>query len=695
MADNAEKAENFIESVTGIVISTIKRTALPTIESIVKLLKRVREEILHPQESAHADMIRMFVNYDAGIEDLPPNIASALDPLLHPREQLWASVASGVATSMALTPLEVMARANIQPWQRDYLKNKVPYVLPVDVAIKYASGFPREYLSTIDRIRELGYGDDDADVIFHINKVYVDLNTLRFQLLTNKISRAEAFRQLNWQGYSEPDAMDILSNNTNVIPLNLLIAGIFREHFRETYIPTLAARLGYDTTTLNALVDISRPTLPPSDAVRAFWRGTISSKVANWHIAASGYPLEYAQTIAELTRPRATVDDIIENLFRGKLTQYQVEDELLRRGYTTADIEVMKYARYPRLDPSTIKQAALRGIITWGNHDFLLSQYGFNLSQIDIIKKLYQVIPSISDLIVMAVRDSWNEEAVKQFGYDEDYPEEVGYWTEKQGLPAEWARRYWRAHWQLPSPQMAYEMLHRGVINRDTMELLLRIADYPKFWRDKLIAISYNPYTRVDIRRMYQTGVLNKEEVFKAYKDIGYDDEHASKLTQFTVSLASTNERDLSTSDLVTAYKDKIIKRDVLVYNLKLSGYDENEAELIASKADYDINREWRKGILDSLKTRFLNNDLTLDQINTLMHSYNFTADEISYYTALWQLEYSTKFSKLSLNDLFELYRNAIINKDQLDYELRRLGYNAQHRDWLKQLADTQRKVFL
>jgi hypothetical protein len=294
----------------------------------------------------------------------------------------------------------------------------------------------------------------------------------------------------------------------------------------------------------------------------------------------------------------------------------------------------------------------------------------------------------------MAEKRAWDDDIARVFGYDEEFPEQVKDWAAKLGVSEEWIHRYWRAHWQLPPLEMAVEMLHRGVIEKPVLELLLLLNGWPTYWRDKVKDIAYITFERREIPEMYERGVLTKEEVFKAYKDIGFDDDRASKITNYVVNYRGSEERNLSTSDLVAAYKDKIIKRDVLVNNLVLSGYDENEAELIAAKADYDIHAEWRKGILDSIKTRFLDNDLTIEDVNRLMGSYGFNPDEVSYYTDLWELEYNTKYAKLSLNDLFDLYRYAIINDDQLDKELKRLGYNAQYRDWMKRLAATKKTVF-
>ncbi|GAH79863.1 unnamed protein product, partial [marine sediment metagenome] len=75
-------------------------------------------------------------------------------------------------------------------------------------------------------------------------------------------------------------------------------------------------------------------------------------------------------------------------------------------------------------------------------------------------------------------------------------------WAGKKGLSKEWSERYWAAHWNLPSPQQGFEMLHRGVINVSELNMLLRALDVMPFWRDKLTAIAFRRLTRVDIRRM-------------------------------------------------------------------------------------------------------------------------------------------------------------------------------------------------
>jgi hypothetical protein len=152
----------------------------------------------------------------------------------------------------------------------------------------------------------------------------------------------------------------------------------------------------------------------------------------------------------------------------------------------------------------------------------------------------------------MAVREAFTPAIIAKFRYAEGFPSEILEYTRKIGLSDEWLKRYWYAHWQLPSPQQGYEMLHRlrpGKVSqpftKDDMDLLLRTADYAPYFRDKMIAISYSPFTRVDVRRMYKTGDLSYQGVIDAYMDIGYDADKAKKLADFTVHYETGNDTNL------------------------------------------------------------------------------------------------------------------------------------------------------
>ena len=166
-----------------------------------------------------------------------------------------------------------------------------------------------------------------------------------------------------------------------------------------------------------------------------------------------------------------------------------------------------------------------------------LTKTGTHPAYHNLYKELAYQIPPVADLITMAVREAFTPDIAARFGQYEGLPAQYVEWVQKKGLSKDWAERYWAAHWSLPSPQQGFEMLHRGIINRDDLFMLLRALDIMPFWRDKMVSMAYTLFTRVDIRRMYNIGVLNADGVHQAYMELGYDNNKAGIMTQFTIRL--------------------------------------------------------------------------------------------------------------------------------------------------------------
>ncbi|GAJ02949.1 unnamed protein product, partial [marine sediment metagenome] len=144
-----------------------------------------------------------------------------------------------------------------------------------------------------------------------------------------------------------------------------------------------------------------------------------------------------------------------------------------------------------------------------------------------------------------------------------------------------WAERYWAAHWSLPSPQQGFEMLHRGVIGFDDLNMLLRALDVMPFWRDKLVEIAYRPLSRVDVRRMFKLGVLDVKGVRKAYTDIGYNPYNADLMTEFTIEYVKEAPKKISTTDALSAYKNHLIEVGELRNMLTDAGIQAEDIEKV------------------------------------------------------------------------------------------------------------------
>ena len=393
--------------------------------------------------------------------------------------------------------------------------------------------------------------------------------------------------------------------------------------------------------------------------------------------------------------------------FRGVLSEGGVYDELRYWGYTPERARALVESQRPLLSPGAIQAAFLRGLISEAEHDRLLGRYGYTQEDVRLMRTLYMVLPSVSDLIRMGVREAFSPEIAQRFGQYEDYPAELSQWARQLGLSEEWARRYWAAHWELPSPSQGFEMLHRGIVTEDELRLLLRALDIMPYWREKLIKLSYNPYTRVDVRRMYQLGVLNRDQVYRAYRDLGYDDERARNLTEFTIRYYASededeleNVRQLTRSVYVSAYQRGILTRGEAMERLQEIGYLREDAELLLRLADVqrsmgatqddpgELSRQFVRLSYDAYRRRVLSEA----EFRSVLSDLGKTEVEIRWYVALGNYERSLEMHRQRLSLIGEQYQTRVITRSEAQAKLAALGCTPGEINHLLELWDYPRE---
>jgi len=357
---------------------------------------------------------------------------------------------------------------------------------------------------------------------------------------------------------------------------------------------------------------------------------------------------------------------IREDEFYEEMRKHQIEKPM-------ANTFLKDYEYIP--SPETILRMAFKGIIPIAQAYQILDKIGIKKELAEKYFTDYWFIPSIPDLIRFAVREAYRDDIAAKYGYDEEFPITLVEIGRKIGLKEEYAKYYWRAHWELPSLTQGYEMLHRDVISKEDLETLLKIADIPSWWRDKLIKISYYPFTRVDVRRMYGMGVLTKEEVLRAYKDLGYDDWHAEKLTEFTINFERQRERDLTRSQIKKLYEIAEIDRQTAKRFLVEMGYSEEEAEYILSIWDNDILEDELKDYIGVLTDQLLLGKITWTQFEDLINRLGLPATRLLKIKTKVQRKLDAKIREPSKEDIFAFFKLGLIDETKCRELLKLLGF--------------------
>ena len=413
-----------------------------------------------------------------------------------------------------------------------------------------------------------------------------------------------------------------------------------------------------------------------------FRRGLITDTSLDRHLAQIGWAAEDKSFIEETgwSIPNAML------LVQANLMQQKSSTEILR-DISIADIHPEYAEKY--LDAVLTKPSSQDIIAYELRRDPKLSQLDAELRRIgiheeyfDLYKKLAQQIPPVADIITMAVREAFSPGIAAKFGQYQDFPQPLEEWGEKKGLSKEWTRRYWAAHWSLPSPLQGFEMLHRGAINEGELNMLLRALDVMPFWRHKLTKIAYRRVTRVDIRRMYKSGIITAKDVFDANKELGYTDRDAKRMTDFTVQWALPKHASITRSDILMAYKTRMINRADASDLLENMGEEYFHREFMLKAVDYKKGLELTelqiKGISNLYKRRVINDDTARADLLKL----DLPSDEVDSLMQQWYYELKAEIPRhWTTSQTLGFVKEGLITAERGRKELVNIGYDTEHID--------------
>ena len=375
------------------------------------------------------------------------------------------------------------------------------------------------------------------------------------------------------------------------------------------------------------------------------------------------------------------VGDTLLAYQRHILSREQAINEIKMRGYNEARAETLIETGFIVPDAASLYAMNLRGLAPGANLVDRFQDAGYNVQDAEALDALKYFIPPPQDLITMSVRDVFTPEIVRKYRQDEDFPPDFAKWAKQQGISEFWARKYWQAHWVLPSVQMGYEMLHRRVITEAELKDLMRAQDIMPGWRDQLVEISYRPYTRVDIRRMHRVGVLSDNQVYESYRDIGYNDAKAKTLRDFTIELNRDDDdiqedlEGITRSSVLAAFKDGIITRQTTDDLLKEAGIGTQARLIYVTDAELDIERRLRNDKVDIILIEF-ERGVTSESEAVLQIT-------LLALTRLEENEARLKLRKMAAKkvklpskaDLDKFYKSDLIDGETYENELERLGY--------------------
>lgn len=469
-----------------------------------------------------------------------------------------------------------------------------------------------------------------------VRPMSADLGTLAEAIVRGKKSGAAFAEAAGRLGVPDGHAQAYIETASSAVPVGTIIESLIRGFIDRATAEGQLTDAKYNPQFLDQFIATSLPLIGPTEALTASRRGGYPPESAMAQISKAGYTDEQTAAFARLTDQLLTYDE-----------------------YTSAWLR-------EHIDEPTL--------------DALLNQRGYAETERTLLKQLAFFVPPPSDLIRMSLKDVWNKEIVDTFGLNEDLPDEFIKYARQQGISEFWAIKYWNMAWDYPSNTQGFDMYQRGIINFDELKLLLKTNDVPPFWRERMLKLAYNPLTRVDVRRMYQLGVLSEDQITRAYLDIGYSPDNAAHLTEFTkryVAEAEANNqskvKELSRAQIEQAFLGGLFTKQEALDALTHLNYRKEDAELMLQLAIVrtatDANESRYKNHLDrtikSVIAAFTARIVSESVAHDLLEDLGMTPNEITREFALSHWEQDIAYKDTVVDRIRELSIEHTITDQQ------------------------------
>lgn len=385
-----------------------------------------------------------------------------------------------------------------------------------------------------------------------------------------------------------------------------------------------------------------------------------------------------------------SAEQTIEAYLAGELCHTDTEAYLGLNGLRRGTARGLIAGRRTRPGPVDLIHAYRRGLIDKEQFTRKMRGSGFLFrDEVNLAYQLTEQIPPVTDLIRFMVRDVADEAIAKKFGYDSEFEKkfqgQLPSWSKAQGLTEEVMRTYWRAHWRLPGMGQVYEMHHRLRSDHDDPEIrkiaftkedvddVLATDDIPKPFRDRLIAISYRPLTRVDVRRAYRLGRLTGKQYVEAYRDLGYTKEKAEILLRFGKEL---RYQWLRRRAIIKHYVDGVTTWDEVERHLGRYRVTRQELGDLQREALLRIKARTSAACTRALKRRYLTGELDEGEARLALVQSGTDHSGATQILSGWKCEKDARGRAFNATTVCRLAERGLIGPEEVITRYVRLGYS-------------------
>jgi len=174
---------------------------------------------------------------------------------------------------------------------------------------------------------------------------------------------------------------------------------------------------------------------------------------------------------------------------------------------------------------------------------------------------------------------------------------------------------------------------------------------------------------------MHKMGVIGDEEVYRAYRDIGYDHDKATNMLKFTLAYNAQSEKSLSTKEVTRGYSEGVINRTEATSLLRDLGNTEQKTDFLLDMVELEAVQDLAESETRLLERQFAVRSITESAARAALTGLDYSPSKVNALLRQWDIDRELGERLPSKTDLDKMLKADIIDEAKYRDFMRRLGY--------------------
>lgn len=230
-----------------------------------------------------------------------------------------------------------------------------------------------------------------------------------------------------------------------------------------------------------------------------------------------------------------------------------------------------------------------------------------------------------------------------------------------------------------PGPMQMIDAWNRGVggVDQGVVEQAIRESDVKNKYIPALVGLREHLLPQKTIVAGVHQGVIPDSVAATLLAKIGISATNAGYLIQEGHNTATAHARQLSASQITTAYEDGSLTRDQAQTHLLALGYVAGDAAFLIDLVDVKWQQALHNATVTKIRTLYLGHHLDRATASTDLDTAGVSPAHRDLYLHLWDVVRSTPQRTLTVAEAGSAYKLSLITEADFRARLAAMGYNA------------------